>query len=295
MAYSMTGYAQAEGAADDLHVTVTVRSVNHRFLDLKLRMPPEADPFESEIRQCVKQKIQRGSVRINVNLESAAPAAVRVDQALVAAYLNAYRAVAEANGIAADPDLNALLKLPSVVSIERSVCGEDAFKTLLWGALNEALDRLNEARIEEGRAIATDIKARAEAIADEVDALRSKVAGVNGLYLQRMESRLRDLLADSKIEDHRLLHEAAIMAERTDISEELQRFGAHVTKLKQTLGEDSALGKKIDFLAQEMNREANTLLSKTNPLGAGALPITEAGLRLKAEIEKIREQAQNME
>ncbi len=295
MAYSMTGYAQAEGAAGDLRIAVTVRSVNHRFLDLKLRAPLEADPFEPEIRQRVKRKVQRGSVRINVELESAAPAAVRVDQALVAAYLDAYRSAAEANGIAADPDLHAVLKLPGAVSIERPAHGEDTLKTLLLDVLDEALDRLNEARGEEGRAIAADIRARAEAAAGEVDALRNKIDSVNGLYLRRLKARLGELLADAKIEDHRLLQEAAVMAERTDISEELQRLGAHLTKLQRTLGEGSALGKRIDFLAQEMNREANTLLSKTNPLGAGALPITEAGLRLKAEIEKIREQAQNMD
>ena len=295
MAYSMTGYAQAEGAAADLRIAVTARSVNHRFLDLKLRTPPEADPFEPEIRQRVKRKIERGSVRIDVHLESAAPAAVRVDQALVAAYLDAYRAAAGANGIAADPDLNAVLKLPGAVSIERQACGEDTLKTLLLDVLDEALDRLNEARGEEGRAIAADIAARAAAVAGEVNALRGKIDSVNGLYLQRLKSRLGELLADATIEDQRLLHEAAVIAERTDISEELQRLGAHVAKLQRTLDEDSALGKRIDFLAQEMNREANTLLSKTNPLGAGALPITEAGLRLKAEIEKIREQAQNVQ
>ncbi len=295
MAYSMTGYAEAEGAAGDLRIAVTARSVNHRFLDLKLRTPPEADPFEAEIRQRVKRKIQRGSVRININLESAATAAVRVNRALVAAYLDAYRAVAEANGIVADPDLNAVLKLPGAVSIERSECGEDTLKTLLFGVLDEALNRLNEARREEGRAIAAELKARAQTVAGEIDAIREKIAGVNGLYLQRLEARLAELLADSKIDDQRLLHEAAVTAERTDISEELQRLGVHAAKLERTLGENSALGKNIDFLAQEMNREANTMLSKTNPLGADALPITEAGLRLKAEIEKIREQAQNVE
>ena len=295
MTHSMTGYAQAERAGGDLRVAVTARSVNHRFLDLKLRLPPEADPFEPEIRRRIKRKIERGSVRVNVDMESAAPAAVRVDQALVAAYLDAHRALAEANGIAAEPDLNAVLKLPGAVAVERPSCGEDALKTLLLDALDEALDRLNEARIEEGRAIAADIRARAEAAAGEIDALRGKTAAVNGLYFERLQARLGELLADSKIDDQRLLREAAVMAERTDISEELQRLDAHAAKLQRMLHENTAGGKNIDFLAQEMNREANTLLSKTNPLGADALPITEAGLRLKAEIEKIREQAQNVE
>jgi uncharacterized protein (TIGR00255 family) len=295
MAYSMTGYAQAEGSADNLQLTVTIRSVNHRFLDLKLRTPPEADSLEPEIRRRVKAKVRRGSVQINVNLESAAAPSVSVDQALVTAYLDAYRAIAEENSISADPDLNAILRLPGAVSIERAECGEGALKTLLFATLDNALDRLNEARLVEGRTVVADLEARAIAIGDEVDRLRDQMDGVNRLYLQRLETRLGALLADSKIEDQRLLHEAAVMAERTDISEELQRLGAHVVKLKVTLAETSEIGKQLDFLAQEMNREANTMLSKTNPLGSDALPVTEAGLRLKAEIEKIREQVQNVE
>ena len=294
MTYSMTGYAQAAGASDDLRVAVTARSVNHRFLDLKLRLPAEADAFEPEIRRRIKRKIERGSVRVNVELESAAPAAVRVDRALAAAYLEAHRSLAEANGIAAAPDLNAVLKLPGVAAVERSPCGEDALKPLLLRVLDETLDRLNAARIEEGRAIAEDIRARAQAAADEIAALRGKTAAVNELYSQRLQARLGELLADAQIDDHRLLHEAAVMAERTDISEELQRLDAHAAKLLRMLDASSS-GKNIDFLAQEMNREANTMLSKSNPLGADALPITEAGLRLKAEIEKIREQAQNVQ
>ncbi len=295
MAYSMTGYAQAEGSANDLQLTVTIRSVNHRFLDLKLRTPPEADPLEPEIRRRVKAKVQRGSVQIIVNMESAAPATVRVDQALVTAYLEAYRAIAGENGIAADPDLNAILRLPGAVSVDRAECAEDAFRALLFETLDEALDRLNEARLIEGRTIVADLEARSTTIGNEVEQLGDRMEGVNRLYLQRLESRLGVLLADSNIEDQRLLHEAAIMAERTDIAEELQRLGAHVIKLKATLAGTAEIGKQLDFLAQEMNREANTMLSKTNPLGSDALPVTEAGLRLKAEIEKIREQVQNVE
>lgn len=291
----MTGYARVEGAVDDLSIAVTVRGVNHRFLDLKLHAPAEVDPFEPQIRRCVKEKIERGSIRIHVAIESAAPTAIRVDQEFVAAYLDAYRSVAEANGITSDADLHTVLKLPGAVAVERAECGEGTLKSLLFSLLDKALDRFNEARIEEGRTIAEDIEMRAEAIANEVDALRDKIVGVNELYFQRLKNRLGELLADSKIDDHRLLHEAAAAAERSDISEELQRLDAHAAKLGKTLDEDAATGKKIDFLTQEMNREANTLLSKTNPLGAAALPITEAGLRLKAEIEKIREQAQNME
>jgi uncharacterized protein (TIGR00255 family) len=298
MPYSMTGFARVESAGGDPSIEVLVRSVNHRFLDMKIRTPPDLDSADPRIRRTVKKHVRRGQLQINVNLRSRQTAELTLNRELAEAYLKAYRELAEAHGIDAAADLTALLRTPGIVGSDAAARSEDeqaALEKLLDRTLTEALQKLNSERRLEGEGLAADVRERAERIAAEAAGLSAAVSDVTPKLRERLERRLGELLGEAGVEQQRILQEAAILADRADISEELQRLTAHAARLIELLDQDEELGKQMDFVAQEMNREANTLLSKTTPLGRDGLVVTEAGLRLKGEIEKIREQAQNLE
>jgi uncharacterized protein (TIGR00255 family) len=299
MAASMTGYARVKSEGEDLSLTLTVRSVNHRFLDLQLRVPPEIEALESLIRQHIKQQITRGQLQISASLRWHRRAErLRVNRPLVEAYLESYRELAQEQGIAAEPDLNAVFRIPGAVTLDETEL-EEPQKSLLHDALKDCLTRATEEllqnRLREGAGIVADIRERDRAVQQEVARLTAMLPDATAKFQQRIERRLADLLGEVPLDPQRALQEAAILADRTDISEELQRLKAHAERLLEMLAGGGELGKQIDFLAQEMNRETNTMLSKTTPLGHEGLEFTDAALRIKAEIEKIREQAQNLE
>jgi len=293
----MTGFARAEAGDATASVEVAVRAVNGRFLDLKLRTPPELEGCDPLVRKIVKKRVARGQLQINVQLTLQTADAPRLDRALADAYVAAHEELAAAHGLQQDPDLTAVLRIPGVLG-QASRGDEEQrarLQALLAQALEAALKKFNAERRQEGATIAADVRARAETIAAETAALEDAVSNLVPEFKERLERRLTELLGDAAVEPQRLLQEAALIADKTDVSEELQRLAAHAARLQELLDSDGEKGKQMDFLAQELNREANTLLSKTTPLGAKGLPVTEAGLRLKAEIEKIREQAQNLE
>ena len=293
----MTGFARA---ADDgpPGVEVSVRSVNNRFLDLKIRTPAGWDDLEARLRTLAAGRLKRGSVQIAVEMRQRRAAALGLNRELAAVYLDAYRELAAAEGVSAPPDLSAILRLPGVLEERRGEDGEgDRERTLaaVEAVAALALDALAAEREREGAGIAADLRARARSIADETEALFAAASEMTALFQRRLAVRLGELLGGAALEPQRLAQEAAVLADRCDVSEELQRLASHTAHLLELLDAGGEAGKAIDFLAQEMNRETNTLLSKTTPLGAAGLPLTQAGLRLKAEIEKVREQAQNLE
>ena len=295
----MTGYAQVKHESDEVSLSIRLRSVNHRSLDLQFRIPPDLEPLEGLIRKAVKGSVRRGQIQINASLRwSDTAAAVSINRPLVDAYLKAYRELAGAHGIPTEPDLNAILRVPGALTYETDQLDERR-RSLLEGALDDclsqAIEELNQIRRLEAAGIVEEIKHRAKSIDDDVRQLEAVRLDTIPLFQQRVRARLGELMDGVDPDPQRILQEAAVLADRADISEELQRLSAHVGRLKQMIEEDDDLGKPIDFLAQEMNRETNTLLSKTTPLGRAGLAVTEVGLRLKAEIEKIREQAQNLE
>lgn len=297
MALSMTGFARAEAGDATASVEVAVRAVNGRFLDLKLRTPPELEGCDPLVRKIVKKRVARGQLQINVQVTLQTAEAPQLDRALADAYVAAHEELAAAHGLQQDPDLTAVLRIPGVLG-QASRGDEEQrarLQALLAQALEAALQKFNAERRQEGATIAADVRARAETIAAETAALEKAVSNLVPEFKARLERRLAELLGDAAVEPQRLLQEAALIADKTDVSEELQRLAAHAVRLQELLDSDGEKGKQMDFLAQELNREANTLLSKTTPLGAKGLPVTEAGLRLKTEIEKIREQAQNLE
>jgi uncharacterized protein (TIGR00255 family) len=299
MAASMTGYARVQSEGEELSLTLTIRSVNHRFLDLQLRVPPDIEVLEALIRERIKQQVTRGQLQISANLRWHSKAEkLRVNRPLVEAYLESYRELARQQGIDADPDLNAMLRVPGAISLDDAELGEAqkaALQNALADCLDRAMDELMRNRKREGEGIVSDIRERARAIQKEAEQLAVTVPEIASRFQQRIEKRLHELLGEAPVDPQRTLQEAAILADRTDISEELQRLKAHTERLLEMLEGDAELGKQIDFLAQELNRETNTMLSKTTPLGPEGLQFTDSALRVKAEIEKIREQAQNLE
>ena len=299
MPFSMTGYAQAKHESDEVSLSIRLRSVNHRSLDLQFRIPPDLEPLEGLIRKAVKSSVRRGQIQINASLRwSDTATTVSINRPLVDAYLKAYRELAGAHGIPSEPDLNAMLRVPGALTYETDQLDERRRSLLqgaLEGCLSQATEELNRVRQLEAAGIVEQIKQRAESIGKDVRQLEAVRLDTIPLFQERVRDRLSELLDGIDPDPQRILQEAAVLADRADISEELQRLSAHVDRLKQILEEEDDLGKPIDFLAQEMNRETNTLLSKTTPLGRAGLAVTEVGLRLKAEIEKIREQAQNLE
>ena len=299
MPYSMTGYARADCDDGELSLAVTLRSVNHRFLDLQIRIPPQVEPFEALIRRRVKERLKRGQLQLNVSLGwKQQEAAFTLNRPLLDAYLEAHRELAEKHGLSQPPDLSAILRVPGALNFENGDL-DDERRNKLEAALNEtlarALEELEHSRSIEASGIVEEMGRRAASMKTDLEALRGSLKDVIPQFQQRLEARLNDLFEKLEPDSQRLMQEAALLAERADISEEVQRLEAHVERLLELLESEAELGKKIDFLAQEMNREANTILSKTNPLGSAALGVTEIGLRLKGEIEKIREQAQNLE
>jgi uncharacterized protein (TIGR00255 family) len=292
--HSMTGFAQIKGQVNGgTSFTLSLKSVNHRFLDLHFRMPAETVALEMKLRRLLKEKMGRGHVEITLMVEAAPDQAFAVNRQLAAGYVEAFRHLAEEFGISGEPDLNAILKMPG--AMDASVLTQDgALEEAVLPKVEEALSLLRDMRSEEGQGMAGELHecmGRLQAAAAEVDKLRSSMVQA---HLERLRSRMQELIG-SQADPERILQEAALLAERGDIQEELVRLNTHIQHFMGLLQAGGEVGKKLDFLLQEMNREANTLLSKTTGMVGEALRITQLGLAMKAEIERSREQVQNIE
>ncbi|HXQ26651.1 MAG TPA: YicC/YloC family endoribonuclease [Candidatus Acidoferrales bacterium] len=294
---SMTGYAHAQAVENGFGLRVSVRSVNHRFLDLHLRVPEGFEPVEPRIRQIVRERVRRGHLDVTVRYELAGPAAVGVNQDVAAAYLQAVNGLRKQFGIQAEPDLASILRLPGVIGPPGASLDEEIarLEAVVARCLTEALDKLDRMREQEGDALRQDMSGRLTSIASLAARVEALAQSARPAYARRLESRLKELLGDAQIDPARLAQEAALAAERSDVSEELARLASHVRQFESLLTSASDVGKKLDFLLQEMQREANTLLSKTPGNEAESLEITRLALEIKSEIEKLREQVQNIE
>ena len=290
----MTGFAQVKGHIhDQLAFTLSLKSVNHRFLDLHLRMPADTDALEMRVRRVLKEKLARGHVELTFSLERAGANGFALNREVVSGYIAAFRAAAKENGINADPDLNAILKMPG--ALEGSVeADEEQLEGAVIPKLEEAITKLDHMRADEGKAIEKELRDRIARLASataEIDKYRNVILKA---YLEKLQTRLQELMGAQANPD-RILQEAAMMAERSDIQEEVVRKQTHIKHFLQHIEGGKEVGKKLDFLLQEMGREANTMLSKTSGVVGEGLKITEHGLAMKAEIEKLREQVQNIE
>jgi uncharacterized protein (TIGR00255 family) len=297
---SMTGYAQARAETTDLALRVSVKSVNHRFLDLKMRLAEGLELYEPRLRQMVRERIHRGHVELQVSAEPRTAATIQVNQELVRAYMRAAEALRQETRAAADVDVVALLRLPGVISglgiaTPQSEESQEKLGRVLEECLGEALSKLDDMRRAEGGHLIAELNKRLTKLEEEADEVRVLAETLRPAFARRLEARLAELLNGVSLEPARLAQEAALLAERSDISEELERLRSHVAQFSGLLRGAGEMGKKLDFLLQEMNREANTLLSKTPGVDAEALAITGLALEIKADIEKLREQVQNIE
>jgi len=279
---------------------VSVKSVNHRFLDLKLRLPEGFDLYELRLRQLVRERIHRGHVEVHVSVEPGSGTPIQVNRDLVANYLRAADELRLQTAVSAALDVVALLRLPGVIgglapAVPENEEDQEKLGRALEGCLREALGKLDEMRRAEGRHLVEDLRRRLARISEQSESVRGLVVQLRPAFARRLESRLKDLLSGTTIDPARIAQEAAMLAERSDISEELDRLRSHLQQFGKLLDGAGELGKKLDFLLQEMHREANTMLSKTPGVESEALTITGIGLEIKAEIEKLREQVQNIE
>ena len=291
---SMTGFAQVKGqTAGQLEFSLSLKSVNHRYLDLHFRMPSGSEALEMKLRRELKDKLARGHIELTLNLERSGGNGFALNREMVGGYIAAFRAAAQEFGIVADPDLNAILRLPGAMDAV-TLPADGEIETAIEHKLDEALRNLNHMREEEGRGIECELRERMLHIQKASAGVAGHRSTVLHAYAEKLKSRLHEL-TQGQFDSDRLMQEAALLVDRSDIQEELVRLDTHVKHFLALLDQPGELGKKLDFLLQEMNREANTLLSKTSGLAGEALKITEMGLAIKSEIEKAREQVQNVE
>ena len=297
---SMTGFAMVRGEFEGWTIRVSLKSVNHRFLDVKLRIPDSLEPYEHRLRQAVRSRIHRGHIDVHVSMEPGEAAPVHVNRELLKAYAHAADELRKQTGSSAELDTVSLLRLPGVITGLASALPEtdeaqEQLGKILESYLLEALNKMDEMRRNEGRHLTEELRARVAKIGVDADQVRELVSTLRPAFARRLEARLRELLNGTNVEPARLAQEAALLAERSDISEELDRLRSHLQQFTKLLDGAGELGKKLDFLLQEMHREANTMLSKTPGVESEALTITALALEIKSEIEKLREQVQNIE
>jgi uncharacterized protein (TIGR00255 family) len=288
--YSMTGFATiaAEG------FTLTIKSVNHRFLDPQLRLPMGSDAIEPLLRALIRMHVKRGHVELSLQLDPSNTAAlgVRRNDALLGALVTAYREAAELHDWHGEPDLNQLMRIPGVIVVDAGSARVDIGPHVVKEAGMELMARFNASRALEGASLACEMAAsmdRLLALTEEMATLRI------GVRESQME-RFRERLAGFEIPEERIMAEAAIVAEKSDVEEEIVRLRTHARSFQTILLEGGEVGKRLDFLLQEMNREANTMVSKVNgALGERGIRLTDVGLAMKSEIERVKEQVQNLE
>jgi uncharacterized protein (TIGR00255 family) len=290
---SMTGYGRGSFAGENFAVAVELKTVNNRFLDVNLRLPQDLQPLESVIKRHISARLSRGRVDVNLSFERTAEVVYELNRPLIAGYLAALRTMQTEFNLAGEPDLNVIARLPGVLQTAREDLDETA-KIGIENALDIALNDLEAMREREGESLKIELFSRLGEIERQTAVIEPNAGGVTEIYRAKLSKKIADLLAktDSQIEldAARLAQEAAYLAERSDISEELARLKSHVAQFREICESTNDIGKRLDFLTQELNREANTILSKSTDLS-----IKDAALAIKAEIEKMREQVQNVE
>ena len=289
----MTGFGRGSASGDEFTVAVEIKTVNNRYLDIHLRLSQELSPLEMIIRKRVGARLSRGRVDLNINFERTGATTYEVNRPLIAGYVSAMREIQQQFNLAGDIDVSSVARLPGALTP-----GRDGLKEVntvgLDRALDHALDDLERMRESEGAALAEEMRLRLTKIEAEVPIIEAAAAGLTDAYRQRLQKRVGELVSRSgqtvELDAGRLAQEVAYLADRSDISEELVRLRSHIEQFRATVESEGEVGKRLDFLLQELNREANTVLSK-----ATEISIKEAGLAIKAEVEKLREQVQNVE
>lgn len=292
MIKSMTGFGRCELNNEKLKLTVEMKSVNNRYLDLNIKMPKKLNFFEAAIRSLLKDKIQRGKVDIYISYENLSESGVTVkyNRELAAEYLRHLNSMAEEFQLENDIHASTLSRYPEVLSMEEQPSDEKALWPYLETAIQQACSQFIAARETEGENLCRDLNQKLDQMLVNVEKVEARSPEILAEYRQKLEDKVNELLGDTKIEESRLAAEVVLFADKMCTDEETVRLKSHIQTTKETLNMTGSIGRKLDFIAQEMNREANTILSKANDLEVSNLAIA-----LKTEIEKVREQIQNIE
>lgn len=292
MIKSMTGFGRCEIAENNRKFTVEMKSVNHRYLDVNIKMPKKLNFFESAIRTELKNYISRGKVDVFITYEDYTEnhASIRYNKELAAEYMKYLRQMQEDFGLDDDVRVSTLSRYPEVFTMEEPDASEEELWKELQKAIRGAAESFVQTRITEGEHLRDDLIDKLDGMLKMVDFISERSPQIIQEYRQKLEDKVKELLGDAQVDENRLLTEVTIFADKVCVDEELVRLRSHIETTKKTLQEGGSIGRKLDFIAQEMNREANTTLSKSNDL-----EITGCAIELKTEIEKIREQIQNIE
>ena len=289
----MTGFGRGAHIEDNFAVTVELKTVNNRFLDVSLRLPSEMQQLESTIKRLIANRLSRGRVDVNLQFDRAEEISYELNRPLITGFLAAMKDMQQEFELAGEPDLNVIARLPNVL-IARKDEVSDEFVVAVESAVNAAIDDLEKMRGNEGEMLGNELEFGLAEIEKRLGPIEAEAAGVGEEYRQRLTKRIGEMLAKSdsqiEIDQSRLAQEVAYLADRSDISEEIARLRSHIEHFRGIMKEEKEVGKRLDFLTQELNREANTIASKT-----GNLVVKEHALSIKSEIEKIREQVQNVE
>ncbi|MFR4350874.1 MAG: YicC/YloC family endoribonuclease [Roseburia sp.] len=292
MIKSMTGFGRSEILDESRKFTVEIKSVNHRYLDVNIKMPKKLNFFESAIRSLLKEYAERGKVDVFISYEDYTEDhfCLKYNEDIAAQYLAHLQEMSEKFGIENDVRVSSLSRYPEVFVMEEQSVGEEALWAGLERGLRDACEQFVESRINEGQRLRTDLLEKLDGMLSYVAFIEERSPLIMKEYRLRLEERVQELLGDRQIDDARIATEVTIFADKICVDEEIVRLRSHIQSVRDTLLAGGGMGRKLDFIAQEMNREANTILSKANDLN-----ISDTGISLKTDIEKVREQIQNIE
>lgn len=289
----MTGFGRGSFTDESLAIAVELKTVNNRFLDVNMRLPSEMQALESNFKRLISARLSRGRVEVNVQYDREEAVVYELNRPLIEGYLRAIKEMQDEFALSGEPDLNVVARLPNVLLTKKAEL-EDAFSTAAENALNLALDDLEQMRESEGAMLQAEVSQRLDEIEKRLLPIEAEAGTIGEEYRLRLTKRIGEMLAKSEsqieIDQGRLAQEIAYIADRSDISEEIARLRTHIEHFRTIMSEEKEVGKRLDFLTQELNREANTITSKTNNMS-----VKENALQIKSEIEKIREQVQNVE
>lgn len=292
MIKSMTGFGRSERSTESRKIVVEIKAVNHRYCDITIKMPKKISFFEAAIRNLLKQYIQRGKVDVFISYEDYTEnkVSVKYNEDIAGAYFSNIKKLSEDFGLENDLKASVLSRFPEVFTLEEQDIDEEEIWTLLEGTIREACEKFVETRIMEGEHLKKDIFEKLDAINDKITFIEEREPQIIAEYREKILTKVKELLGDTKIDEAVLATELIIYSDKVCVDEETVRLRSHINHTKSTLEEGNSVGRKLDFIAQEMNREANTILSKANDL-----QVSNVAIDIKTEIEKIREQIQNIE
>ena len=292
MIKSMTGFGRSEAVTDECKISVEIKAVNHRYLDLSIKMPKKFNYFEAAMRTLLKDYIQRGKVDVFITYEDYTEdqVSLKYNSTLAAEYMKNFEKMAEQFGLEDDVTVSMLSRCPEVLTMEQVPEDEEHMWAMLQEVLKGAAENFVETRLREGENLKNDLIGKLDHMLSMVDFIEERSPKILEEYRQRLGDKVRELLQNSTIDESRILTEVTVFADKICVDEETVRLRSHIEGMKKELLAGGSVGRKLDFIAQEMNRESNTILSKSNDL-----EISDQGILLKTEIEKVREQIQNIE